>query len=90
MVQNPRSGDPEVVAVDSRDSHVLEVLRPGRDGDWTSLLHFTVFEVDPHYEGQRGVVNQPREIIIADLTGDGRQDLVLVVHDRILLYPQTD
>jgi len=83
-------GSPEIVAVDSRDSHVLEVLRPGLDGDWTSLLHFTVFEVDPHYEGQRGAVNQPREIVIADLTGDGRKDLVLVIHDRILLYPQTD
>lgn len=26
----------------------------------------------------------------ADIDGDGRQDLVLVVHDRILLYPQTE
>jgi len=83
-------GIPEIVAVDSRDSHVLEILRPGLEWDWTSLLHFTVFEVDPHYEGQRGAVNQPREIVIADLTSDGRQDLVLVAHDRILLYPQTD
>ncbi len=81
-------GAPEVIAVDSRDTHVLEVLRPGLDDDWTSLLHFTVFEVDPHYEGQRGAVNQPREIIVADLTNDGLDDLVLVVHDRILLYPQ--
>ncbi len=56
MVQNPRSGDAEIAAVDSRDSHVLEILGPGLDGDWTNLLHFTVFEVDPHYEGQRGVV----------------------------------
>lgn len=37
-----------------------------------------------------GAVNQPREIVIADLTSDGRQDLVLVVHDRVLLYPQTE
>jgi len=81
-------GTPEIVAVDTRDSHVLEILRPGIEGEWTSLLHFTVFEVDPHYEGQRGAVNQPREIVIADLTNDGRQDLIMVVHDRILLYPQ--
>jgi len=44
--------------------------------------------VDPHYEGQRGAVNQPREIVIADLTNDGLDDLVVIVHNRILLYPQ--
>lgn len=31
---------------------------------------------------------EPREALIADFTGDGRTDLVLLVHDRILLYPQ--
>jgi hypothetical protein len=25
---------------------------------------------------------------IADVTGDGRDDLVLVVHDRVVIYPQ--
>jgi len=78
----------EVIAVDTRDSHVLEILRPASSKRWRSLLHFTVFEVDPHYEGQRGSVHQPREIIIADLTADGLDDLVLVAHDRVLLYPQ--
>jgi hypothetical protein len=31
---------------------------------------------------------EPREALINDFTGDGRNDLVLVVHDRVLLYPQ--
>jgi len=35
-----------------------------------------------------GDLGEPREALIADLTGDGRNDLVIVVHDRILLYPQ--
>jgi hypothetical protein len=39
----------EVIAVDTRDSHVLEILRPQSAKRWRSLLHFTVFEVDPHY-----------------------------------------
>ena len=33
-------------------------------------------------------VAEPREALIADFTGDGRTDLVVLVHDRILLYPQ--
>jgi hypothetical protein len=78
----------EVLAMDSRDSHVVEILRPGDNDLWTSLLHFTVFEVDLHYEGQQGSVHQPREIVVADLTNDGLQDLALVVHDRVLIYPQ--
>jgi hypothetical protein len=31
---------------------------------------------------------QPRQISIADVTGDGSHDVVLLCHDRILIYPQ--
>ncbi len=31
---------------------------------------------------------EPREALIADFTGDGKSDLVVLVHDRVLLYPQ--
>jgi len=31
---------------------------------------------------------QPRQSLIADVTGDGADDLVLLSHDRILIYPQ--
>jgi hypothetical protein len=31
---------------------------------------------------------EPREAIVADVTGDGRNDLIILVHDRILVYPQ--
>jgi len=81
-------GRSDVVAVDARDSHVLEVLEIGDDNRWTSVLHFTIFDVDPHYEGQRGTTAEPREVVVADVTGDGRDDVVLLVHDRVLVYPQ--
>ncbi len=31
---------------------------------------------------------EPREAIVTDVTGDGKNDLVVVVHDRLLVYPQ--
>jgi hypothetical protein len=31
---------------------------------------------------------EPREAVIADFDGDGRNDLVVLVHDRVLLYTQ--
>ena len=30
---------------------------------------------------------EPREALIADVTGDGIDDIVLIVHDRVLIYP---
>jgi hypothetical protein len=32
--------------------------------------------------------NEPREAVVADLTGDGKNDLAVIVHDRVLVYPQ--
>ena len=29
-----------------------------------------------------------RALVIADLTGDGKNDLALLVHDRLIVYPQ--
>lgn len=46
-----------------------------------------VFE-ERTFRGRRGDQPEPREALIVDVTGDGRNDLVLVVHDRILVYPQ--
>jgi hypothetical protein len=31
---------------------------------------------------------EPREALVADVTGHGKNDLIVLVHDRILVYPQ--
>ncbi|MCH7545917.1 MAG: VCBS repeat-containing protein [Planctomycetes bacterium] len=31
---------------------------------------------------------QPSQVLIADVTGDGANDLILLAHDRVLIYPQ--
>ena len=40
------------------------------------------------FRGRGGDLPEPREAIVADLTGDGKNDLAVIVHDRILVYPQ--
>ena len=46
-----------------------------------------VFE-ERTFRNRRGDQPEPREALIVDVTGDGKNDLVVVVHDRILVYPQ--
>ena len=80
-------GRTDLVAADV-GSNTIEVLSRDAEGEWGSRLHFKVFESDPHYEGNRGGAQEPREALVADVTGDGKADLVLLVHDRVLVYPQ--
>jgi hypothetical protein len=46
-----------------------------------------VFE-ERTFRSRRSDMPEPREGMIVDVTGDGKNDLVLLVHDRILVYPQ--
>ena len=78
----------ELVALDP-EHNVVEVLaRDEAAKTWVSRLHFRVFETDAHHQGRKGEALEPREVIVADVTGDGKKDLLLLVHDRVLIYPQ--
>jgi hypothetical protein len=46
-----------------------------------------VFE-ERTFRGRRSDFLEPREAAVADVTGDGKNDLIILVHDRILVYPQ--
>ena len=46
-----------------------------------------VFE-ERTFRNRRSDLPEPREALVADMTGHGKNDLVVLVHDRILLYPQ--
>jgi hypothetical protein len=51
------------------------------------LNRWPVFE-ERTFRTRRNDVMEPREALVADFTGDGKNDLVVLVHDRVLLYPQ--
>ena len=54
------------------------------------LLPATAFEVFESriFSGGEPREFEPRQAIVVDMTGDDREDLVLLAHDRILIYPQ--
>jgi hypothetical protein len=81
-------GQPEILALD-QESHLLEVLTPARKtGEtWKSLLHFSLFDENIRFRGRKGE-SSVREMLIRDFTGDKKDDILILVHDRVLLYPQ--
>jgi hypothetical protein len=40
------------------------------------------------FRSAANAVPEPREAVVADVTGDKKNDLIVLVHDRILVYPQ--
>jgi hypothetical protein len=79
------------IVVSELKSHLLEILtqEPGS----TALRRATRFKVfeDSQIGGEvdeKRMAREPREIAIADVTGDDRRDIVLLIHDRIIVYPQ--
>lgn len=76
----------DLIAVDG-SSHVVEVLKQSEDS-WKRHMYWEIFEQNMHYQGRTGNQIEPKQVMIADLTGDGRLDFCFLIHDRILFYPQ--
>ncbi|WP_235905601.1 FG-GAP repeat domain-containing protein [Tautonia marina] len=77
-------GIPDVLVTDTIN-HYIDIL-PFLDGKLTSGLAFQVFE-QKSFRNLDDLI-EPREMALGDVDGDDRTDLVLLVHDRILVYRQ--
>ena len=77
------------LVVSTGPHNLLEFLtpEPGKTGGpLRSQLSFPVFEERSFHREMP--VPGPREILASDIDGDGKTDLVLLIHNRILFYPQ--
>ncbi len=78
-------GRPDLVLTDIAE-HFVEFVTFAAPSNLERGLAFKVFE-RKSYRGGRDSI-EPRDLAIADVDGDGREDLVLIVHDRVLVYRQ--
>ena len=76
----------DMVALDAGEQ-MLEIFSFSELGN---LLYATAFEVFESrlFTGGEARVFEPSQCEIGDVTGDGAADLVLLAHDRVLIYPQ--
>jgi hypothetical protein len=80
-------GAMDLVAIDTSIDGVAILRFDERDGI-REATSFRVFEEKRLVSSATDRGLQPREGLIVDVTGDGRADLLLLCHDRLLVYPQ--
>ena len=76
----------DVTALDAGEQ-MAEILSFSQSGKLRYGTAFKVFETKI-FSGGEPKEFEPNMGLVTDLTGDGKDDLVLLCHDRVLLYPQ--
>jgi hypothetical protein len=88
VVSGDLNGDErkDLVFLETSKSY-LDLVTFEKPNNLVPANRWQVFE-ERTFRSRRNELPEPREALIVDLTGDGKNDLVVVVHDRVLLYPQ--
>jgi hypothetical protein len=81
-------GRPDLAVLETKSHHV-EILDFSKELGLRHAMAFKLFESKGVSEREHSQT-EPREALIVDVTGDGLDDLVLLSHDRVILYPQDD
>ena len=82
-------GRTDIIMVEYKRNH-MEILALDAGVKPIPAMRFMIFE-QKSYRDSKGRVKptvEPRELKVADVTSDGKDDLVTVIHDRIIIYPQ--
>ncbi|NNF43990.1 MAG: VCBS repeat-containing protein [Phycisphaerales bacterium] len=78
-------GFTDLVALDAGEQ-MCEIFTFTQRGHLLHAVSFKVFE-SRVFSGAESREFEPSQVIIADVTGDGGQDLLMLAHDRVLVYP---
>ena len=78
-------GVPDVVFIDIGEQS-MEIASFAGDKDLVPAINFRIFERKTFRN--MGDMIEPRDLALGDVDGDGRTDIVIVVHDRVLVYRQ--
>lgn len=79
-------GRNDIVFNEAQLNHI-EIASVADDLTVVPAVNWKVFEKQSFRSGP-GAAGEPREMAIADFTSDGKKDLLILVHDRLILYPQ--
>jgi hypothetical protein len=79
-------GRKDLVFLETAKNH-LDIVVFGAASKLVPANRWQVFE-QRSFRGSRGEQPEPREAVVADVTGDGKNDLIVLVHDRVIVYPQ--
>lgn len=76
----------ELIFMETAKNH-LDIVAFDPPHQLVPAQRWQVFE-ERTFRNRRSDFPEPREAVVADVTGDGKNDLIVLVHDRILVYPQ--
>jgi hypothetical protein len=82
-------GRMDIIMVEYRRNN-LEILTLDAEQKPVPAFRFKIFEQKSYRDAETRTkaAVEPREMMVADVTGDGKEDLVTIIHDRIIIYPQ--
>lgn len=86
----PDMPEEQILAVEDRE-HLLTVFAwPEGEASPKPIYQFNVFDDESNRSGRQSGRMEPREMRVRDVNGDRRPDLILLIHDNIVWYPQQE
>jgi hypothetical protein len=81
-----QNGRKELVFLETAKNY-LDIVNFNSRHKLVPAVRWQVFEQHT-FRGSTDALPEPREALVANVTGGKKNDLIVVVHDRLLVYPQ--